>query len=347
MPSSTQPDPDGRTITDPVTGFVYPAEWVSACRDPGLRALASSGLGVLTSNGRVLRRGFTTGTTAAAACSAAILSLRAPVREVQVRIPCGLLVSVPVRSVGGHAEAEKFAGDYPGDATAGITFSADARPQEEGIVLVAGAGIGRFSRDTPRNRAGEPAISQAALQCIMDSIDRAAREIGLSAVEVSLSVPKGEIIAAETLNPKVGIISGISVLGTTGLVEPWDDHFTESMLERVERAERLVITTGRLGLRYSRLLFPDHEVVLAGARIREALERARGEVILCGLPGLVLKFLDPDILKGTGCATVEELSGRPGFGRLVAGIFEKTRTAFPGLRVVVLSRGGDVLGDSG
>ncbi|OPX66533.1 MAG: putative cobalt-precorrin-6A synthase (deacetylating) [Methanoregulaceae archaeon PtaB.Bin009] len=347
MPSNTQPDPDRTTITDPVTGFVYPEEWVSACRDPGLRALASSGLGVLTSSGRVLRRGFTTGTTAAAACGAAILSLRGPVREVRVRIPCGLLVSVPARSEGGHAEADKFAGDYPGDATAGVTFFADARPRGQGIVLIAGAGIGRFARDTPRNSAGDPAISQAALQCIMDAIDSAAREIGLSGVEVSLSVPKGEIIAAETLNPKIGILSGISVLGTTGLVEPWDDHLTESMLERVQSAERLVITTGRLGLRYSRLLFPDHEVVLAGARIREALERARGEVILCGLPGLVLKFLDPDILEGTGCATVEELSGRPGFGRLVAGVFEKTRTAFPGLRVIVLSREGEVLGDSG
>ncbi|HOT02623.1 MAG TPA: cobalt-precorrin-5B (C(1))-methyltransferase [Methanolinea sp.] len=347
MPKSTRPDPEGTTITDPVTGFTYPVEWVSACEDPELRQLASSGLGVLTSGGRVLRRGFTTGTTAAAACSAAILSLRGPVQEVQIHIPCGLLVAVPACGVRGHAEAEKFAGDYPGDATAGVTFSADARPIDQGIVLLAGTGIGRFARDTSRNRAGEPAISRAALQCIMDAIDSAAREIGLSAVEVSLSVPKGEIVAAKTLNPRLGILSGISVLGTTGLVEPWDDHLTESMLERVESADRLVITTGRLGLRYSRLLFPEHDVVLAGAKIREAVERARGEVILCGLPGLLLKFLDPEILEGTGCATVEELSGRPGFDRLLEGVFMRSRIQYPGLRVIVLSRQGDVLGDSG
>jgi len=347
MQKSTRPDPEGTTITDPVTGFTYPVEWVSACKDPESRALASSGLGVLTSGGRVLRRGFTTGTTAAAACSAAILSLRGPVRAVQIRLPCGLTVLVPAEGVGGHAEADKFAGDYPGDVTAGVRFTADARPADEGIILIAGTGIGRFARDTARNRAGEPAISRAALQCIMDAIESAASEIGLSAVEVSLSVPKGEIIAAQTMNPRLGILSGISVLGTTGLVEPWDDHLTESMLERVERADRLVITTGRLGLRYSRLLFPEHEVVLAGAKIREAVERARGEVILCGLPGLVLKFLEPKILEGTGCATVEELSGKPGFDRLLGGVFKRARILYPGLRVVVLSRQGDVLGDSG
>lgn len=346
MPSISSRNQEATTITDPVTGFEYPGKWVIACQDPGMRALAASGLGVLTSNGRVMRRGFTTGTTAAAACSAAVLSLHKPVREVKVHIPCGIVV--PVRATGrkGHGAAEKFAGDYPGDATAGLWFHADASAAEDGVVLVAGAGIGRFSRDTSRNKTGEPAISKAALQCILDAIEGALIQTGLSGVKVTLTVPDGEAAAAHTLNPKIGILGGISVLGTTGLVEPWDDHFTESMLERVTRADRVVITTGRLGLRYSRLLFPDYEVVLAGAKIREVLEHTPGEVILCGLPGLVLKFLDPNILEGTPCPTVEELSCRPGFDRILSGLFEKGKVKYPNLRVIVLSREGVVLGDS-
>ncbi|MCU0632559.1 MAG: cobalt-precorrin-5B (C(1))-methyltransferase [Methanolinea sp.] len=347
MQNSTPPSPDGISITDPVTGFDYPREWVSACRDPQLRDLTISGLGVLTSGGQVLKRGFTTGTTAAAACKAAILSLRRPVKAVQIRIPCGLLVTVQVRGRNGCAEAEKYAGDYPGDATAGVLFRAEAIPADSGIVLVAGAGIGRFIRDTPRYPAGEPAISHTALQSIMDAITGALEETSIPGVQVTLSIPEGVAVAENTLNPKVGVLGGISVLGTTGLVEPWDDHFTESMLEKVGRAEHLVITTGRLGLRYSRLLFPGYEVVLAGARIREAMDRARGEVILCGLPGLVMKFLAPDILEGTGCLTVDELSGKPGFDQRISSLFQKARSDCPRLRVVIVSRDGRVLGDSG
>lgn len=337
----------GKPVTDPVTGFVYPPEWVSACQNSRLLDMVVSGLGVLTSGGIVRKRGYTTGTTAAAVCKAAILSLREPVQAVQVRIPCGLVITVPGNGCEGRAKVAKYAGDYPEDATAGLVFEAVAVPADRGIVLVAGRGIGRFDRDTPRFPAGEPAVSPAALQNILDTIMEAMQETGLPGIHVELSAPDGEAVAAHTLNPRLGIVGGISVLGTTGLVEPWDDHVTESVLERISQSERLVITTGRLGLRYSRLLFSDYDVVLAGSRIMEALGRARGEVILCGLPGLILKFLDADILEGTGCLTVEELSGKPGFDHILSEIFQKMRSEFPKLRVVILSRDGSLLGDSG
>ncbi len=338
---------DDSPVIDPVTGFPYPPEWVEACGDASSLAMVKSGLAVLTSGGTVRRRGYTTGTTAAAACHAAILSLRRPVECVRIRVPCGLVLDITARGEMGHAQAEKYAGDYPGDATAGIVFDAVAVPSDDGITLTAGSGIGRFERDTPRQRKGEPAISRAALQGIMDAVTDALRETGFYGVDIALSAPGGEAVAARTLNPTLGIRGGISVLGTTGLVEPWDDHVTESVLERIGKAERLVITTGRIGLRHSRLLFPDHEVVLAGSGIREALARARGEVILCGLPGLILKFFSPHILDGTGCLTVEELSAMAGFDRMVAGIFRNIRGEHPGLRVVILSREGRILGDSG
>ncbi len=346
MPNRASMTLKAHVVTDPVTGFVYPPEWVSACRDSGSLELVTSGLGVLTSGGDVLRRGYTTGTTAAAACKAAILSFGNLVCEVRIRIPCGLTVTIPVEGKDGHARASKYAGDYPGDATDGVVFEAVAFPAPNGIILSAGSGIGRWERDTPRFRKGEPAISPTALQTILDAMIDAMRETGLSGARVELSVPEGEDVATRTLNPRVGIAGGISILGSTGLVEPWDDHLTSSMLDRIQRSDRIVLTTGRLGLRFSRLLFPGYEAILAGARLREALERARGEVILCGLPGLILKFLDPDILAGTGCLTVEELSMKPGFEHTLDEIFTRMREEYPGLRVVIVSREGNILGDS-
>ncbi len=335
------------TISDPVTGFSYPKSWVQACRNPDDLSLVRAGLAVLTSSGSVLKRGFTTGTTAAACCKAAILSAGRTVDTVMVKIPCGLTVTVPVSASGGNASCRKYAGDYPADATAGLLFSAVYSERAMGLELVPGEGIGRFFRDTPRYYAGQPAISKPARECIFLAMDEALAETGLDGARVSLVVPDGERVSSATLNPRVGIGGGISVLGTTGLVEPWDDHLSESVMERVRSANRVVLTTGRIGLRYSRLLFPDHDVILAGAKLKEALAVAPEGTMLCGLPGLILRFLDPGILDGTGCLTVEELSLHPEFEEKMAEAFCKGRSRYPSLRIVILNRRGLILGDSG
>ena len=74
------------------------------------------------------------------------------------------------------------------------------------------------------------------------------------------------------------------MLGTTGLVEPWDDHLEDAMRERVSTSHDAVLTTGRIGLRYARLLYPDRDIVLVGGKIREALKAAKGEADPFGLP---------------------------------------------------------------
>ncbi len=104
-------------MRDPVNGFDYPEAWVKKCSSPDLLPLVENGLAVLTSSGNVIRRGFTTGTTAAAACKTAILSLAGEVVSVPVDLPCGLTVTVTVTGSGGIATAMKFAGDYPDDVT--------------------------------------------------------------------------------------------------------------------------------------------------------------------------------------------------------------------------------------
>jgi cobalt-precorrin-5B (C1)-methyltransferase len=333
-------------MKDPVTDFTYPAAWVDACLTPGLLPEVGRGLAVLTSSGKVLRRGFTTGTTAAAACKAAVLSLRGECGLVPVTLPCGILVELPVDAHRGTATCAKDAGDYPGDATAGVLIRAEVSETKKGIHLIPGTGIGRFTRDTPRYAKGEPAISPAPRDCILVSVQEALDATGIPGVRIRLSVSDGEAVARLTLNPRVGVLGGISILGTTGLVEPWDDHLQESALARIAGKEKVVLTTGRIGVRFARLLFPDDEVVLIGSRMEEALRVAGGEVILVGLPGLILRFIDPRFLDGTGCATVEEFSVRPGFLPAVKRALDRFRHRQPDVRVILIDRQGNVLGES-
>lgn len=334
-------------MKDPVTGFEYPGIWVDRCTSAGDLRLAEQGLGVLTSSGSVLRRGFTTGTTAAAAVKAAVLSLKGDTGPVRILLPCGLAVDVPAHGHAGTGRSAKYAGDYPADVTAGLEFVAVASPAASGTITVTfGEGIGKFSRDTPRYRKGTPAVSPPALSCIVRSVQEAMDETGRSGVTVHVTAPLGRDVGKKTLNPRMGVDDGISVLGTTGLVEPWDDHLTESTMGRIAAADRPVLTTGRIGLRFSRLLFPDREVILVGGKLKEALDAARGDFALCGLPALILRHINPRILEGTGYPTVEELAASPQFPAILADTLRKFRTQRPRVTVVLINREGRIIGES-
>jgi cobalt-precorrin-5B (C1)-methyltransferase len=334
-------------IRDPVTGFTYPEAWVDLCPTPELLQEVARGLAVLTASGKVLKRGYTTGTTAAAAAKAAVLSLQGEIRQVSLTLSCGIEITVPVVADAGYASCIKYAGDYGGDVTAGVEILAQAVPRREGITVISAAGIGRFVRTTPRNQIGEAAVSRAAHESILQVIREAVQLRGLPGVEVVLSIPQGPALSSHTLNPRVGIEGGISILGTTGLVEPWDEHLRASVHERLASAALPVLTTGRLGLRYARLFFPDREVILVGSGIREALSHAREPSVLCGLPGLILRAIDPHILEGTGYATVEEYAASPEFHPVVQGVLRAFKREMPSVRVVLFSRDGSILGDSG
>jgi len=333
-------------MKDPVTGFEYPDAWVAKCTSPEDLRLAEQGLAVLTSTGSTLLRGFTTGTTAAAAAKAAVLSFKKDTGAVSLTLPCNIMVDVVADGHGGRGSCRKFAGDYLSDVTAGLEFVAEATLQPGSITILFGEGIGRFSRDTPRYRKGSPAVSPPALTSIVRSVQEALDAIGESGVSVRISAPLGAVTAENTLNPRMGVDGGISVLGTTGLVEPWDDHLTKSTMERIASADCPVLTTGRIGLRFSRLLYPGREVILIGGKLQEALDAARGEVILCGLPALILRHINPEILKGTGFLTVEELADSPHFPPILAATLQGFRKRRPRVTVVLINREGKVIGES-
>ena len=328
-------------MIDPVNNFKIPDEWVKRARIPlkELSTCISSGRYVLLSDGSLLRRGYTTGTTASAAVKAAVLSLVKEVSEISVPTPAGLRVFLRVQAKNGKASAIKDSGDHAFDVTAGMEIIAEAK-EHDAIVIKTGAGIG--------SKNGMPSISGSAMQQIEEAIKEALAEIGAKGAQVTLSVPEGEKIAKQTLNEQVGIKGGISILGTTGFVEPWNEHLGEMKEELIRSAKKVVLTTGRLGVHYSHMLFPGYEVVLIGSDISRGLKAAKedAEVIICGLPGLILKWAHPDILKGGGYLTIMEMiEDNPENPRIDQALRKAVKKS--GKRVVLLNKNGTILRDSG
>lgn len=328
-------------MIDPVNNFQIPDEWVARAKMPlkELKSRISSGRYVLLLDGSLLRRGYTTGTTAAAAAKAAVLSLKKEVSEISVPTPIGIRAALPVKASHGKAAAIKEPGNHASDVTGGIEIIAEARGYET-IVIKAGAGIG--------SKKGSPAINPSPMRQIEEAIKEALTETGLKGAYVTISVPKGKEIAKQTLNENIGITGGISILGTTGFVEPWNEHLGETKDEIIRNAGKIVLTTGRIGHRFSSLLFPDYEIILIGSDISRGLAaaKANSEVIICGLAGLILKWASPGLLKDGGYLTVQEMiDDNPDNPLIDFGLLEAVRAS--GKRVVLLNRNGTILRDSG
>ncbi len=208
------------------------------------------------------RTGFTTGACAAAAARAATLGLvQGKVMEsVLSRLPNGqdqaftvIDGRVDIKANLAHAAIVKDAGDDP-DATHGACLTADVRllPNRAGeIVLKGGAGVGVVTKEGLGLVVGEPAINPAPRRNIIDNVRVSAGELlEHHGLEVTISVPGGEEMAKKTLNARLGILGGISILGTTGIVRPYSTAaFRTSVVQAVDVAvnqgqTHLVFTTG-------------------------------------------------------------------------------------------------------
>ncbi len=331
-------------IIDPVTGFQIPSSWLKLCKDPQALQKIRSGRWVLLSGGQLLRRGLTTGTTAAAACKGAVLSLKKSIDSVNIETPVGLRVTLLVVAKEGVCVAVKEGGDHQFDVTAGLEIVAQASLSEK-TDLVAGKGVGRIMAKGLCEELGKPAISPSARRQILLAITEGLRETRLSCARVELSIPRGENLAEKTLNPSLGVVGGISILGSTGFVEPWNDHLIGDRVEELKSAEKVVVSTGRTGLKFSRILFPDHKAVLMGSRLdRLAFDRNQ-ESVLCGLPALILKWAWPEVLEGTGYGTVAEMVEREPNHRNIIMALEEAKKKLPNTRIVLLRRDGCILKD--
>jgi cobalt-precorrin-5B (C1)-methyltransferase len=180
---------------------------------------------------KTLRYGWTTGCCAMAAASAAFEALIAGdfPDPVEAQLPGGARPTFALAlSERGPDYARvgivKDAGDDP-DVTHGVTVIATVRlaPAGAGIVFRAGPGVGTVTKPGLPIAPGEPAINPAPRRMIAEALARIAERYGVGAADaiVEISIPGGEKIAERTLNPRLGVVGGLSILGTTGIVVPF------------------------------------------------------------------------------------------------------------------------------
>ena len=203
---------------------------------------------------RPLRRGWTTGACAAAAAKAAATALRSGTfpDPVSIDLPGGQRPTFPLalrETAAGWARAgvTKDAGDDP-DVTHGALVVAEVRcgAAGSGVTFRAGEGVGRVTRPGLALAVGEPAINPAPRAMIRAALEAA----GLADVEVTISIPGGAALAAKTMNARLGILGGLSVLGTTGVVIPYSCSSWIHSIHRgvdVARAAGVVHIAGSTG----------------------------------------------------------------------------------------------------
>jgi cobalt-precorrin-5B (C1)-methyltransferase len=184
----------------------------------------------MNSHASPLRRGWTTGACATAAAKAAYTALLTGAfpDPVEITLPRGerpAFALAVARKEDGAATAGvvKDAGDDP-DVTHGALILATVRkaPPGSGVSFRAGEGVGTVTRAGLPVPPGEPAINPVPRQMIRDAIAEVAKANGTpSDIEVEIAIPGGEALAAKTLNGRLGIVGGLSILGTTGIVVPY------------------------------------------------------------------------------------------------------------------------------
>ncbi|MGY2050172.1 cobalt-precorrin-5B (C(1))-methyltransferase [Methylobacterium sp. JK268] len=176
-----------------------------------------------------LRRGWTTGACAAAAAKAAYAALRGGAfpDPVEIPLPGGLrpafALAVSERlAEGAQAGIVKDAGDDP-DVTHGVLVLATVTrgARGTGVVFRAGPGVGTVTRPGLPLPVGEPAINPMPRRMILAALAEIDADTPLPDVVVEIAIPGGAEIARKTLNPRLGILGGLSVLGTTGVVVPY------------------------------------------------------------------------------------------------------------------------------
>lgn len=211
-----------------------------------------------------LRFGYTTGSCAAAACQGAVEMLmgQKEARFASLMTPKGILLNLKLLDCSFSEEqascaVQKDGGDDP-DNTNGLMIYASARkiPGNQ-IVIDGGKGVGRVTKPGLSQKIGEAAINPVPYAMIEKEARNTARKYGYEGgLEIIISVPEGEECAQKTFNPRLGIMGGISILGTSGIVEPMSERaLVESihveMKQRFLQGEKyLLVTPGNYGADY-------------------------------------------------------------------------------------------------
>lgn len=264
-------------------------------------------------NGHTQRYGFTTGTTAtAAAIGAAYMYLNDKRDIVDVELPAGITLTIPLEFVKKEKNlftcgVKKNAGDDP-DVTDGILISTKLEfiKKENGLEFnfFAGEGVGVFTKDGLALPKGEAAINPVPRQMMIDNLSVILKEHGFSGiVNITVTVENGADIAKKTFNERLGIIGGISILGTSGLVLPMSKT---ALLQTIEadikfrlknsKERRVYLAPGNIGAKFLENNFNINSTTVAiisnfiGESIDYAISNDAKEIVLCGDLGKLIKL---------------------------------------------------------
>lgn len=215
-------------------------------------------------NNKKMRFGYTTGTCAAAASKAAAQMLLSgeEIREIPFLTPKGILLNLEILHIEKGEDfvscaVRKDAGDDP-DMTDGLEiFSIVKKIRDSKIVLDGGPGVGRVTKKGLEQPVGNAAINKVPRSMILKAAEDVCSEYDYEGgLEIVISVPKGEEAARKTFNQRLGIQGGISILGTSGIVEPMSESaliktIEVEMRQRIENGSRfLLVTPGNYGSAY-------------------------------------------------------------------------------------------------
>ena len=211
--------------------------------------------------GKRLRLGYTTGSCAAAAAKAAAWMLLTGTKKDKISIitPKGLELSAEVLDISAEGGAvscaiRKDSGDDPDVTNGTLIYARVRRGEGSGISVDGGVGVGRVTKRGLDQPVGAAAINSGPRRQICENVLEVCRLCGYEGgLEVVISAPEGERLAGRTFNPRLGIEGGISILGTTGIVEPMSEQAlvdtirVELRQRRENGAEYVLLTPGNYG----------------------------------------------------------------------------------------------------
>jgi len=255
-----------------------------------------------------LRSGYTTGACAAAAAkgSAFMIFSGRKINEIEITLPAKekavfKLHGQKIDKNSASCFVVKDAGDDP-DVTNGIKIFAKAKQVKnyrEKIRIKAGEGIGTVTKPGLGIKIGEPAINLVPRKMIAEEVKKALPQN--KGVEITIFCPEGKKIAKKTMNEKLGIVNGISILGTTGIVEPMSiEAFKRSLVSQIDIAvarnfKEVVLTPGRKGEVFAISKGIDRDAVIItsnfiGYLLDRCAEKGIKKVLILGSPGKIVKL---------------------------------------------------------
>ncbi len=261
----------------------------------------------MTDNIKTLKTGYTTGSCATAATTAALeLLFNCETKDnVQITLPTGDTATIEIVDSTLHsdyatARVKKYSGDDP-DITNGATITSSIKLNDSNeIKFFAGEGVGVVTKEGLQIPVGEPAINPVP----REMMTKAVREYTKSGVDITIGVEGGAALAEKTFNPRLGIKDGISIIGTSGIVRPFSHEAIEETVKvnidvaTANSESELVIVAGHYGMKAATTFFTlktDQIIEVSnswGTALVHAKEKGVDSLLLLSHPGKLAKLID-------------------------------------------------------